>query len=703
MRSSSREARRQSSDTARALADGVAVRTATRGQIITVDVFDTLLLRRPVSQRRLFLNFARRLGAFGDASAQKDHALSLLLLRAHWLAFAADRCALTDGEVDFRALLARLDSLCGLTGGDLTADLIERLWLGEEARWLEPNLPLAERLSAARANGASVYAISDTPLSERAVGALMAAAFETLPVDRIFTSCDRQATKRRGGLFPLAATLGGYVPTHSLHIGDDPKADIAVPQSLGIAVEQIPVGRVHRMRRALDGARCVLAPHLSLSEGLRSRRSRKAVDRAVRRDPDAIGRQVFGPIIADLGVKLWLYLAAVADADRSVALFCARGGLTMRRVLTLLSRKMGLEIPVACRDFMVSRLVAARLAYAKDPARATLEMMPIFSSERLSDAAVALVGEPLDLGPEWDAPFAADRFHDLMSAPASAAMRERILEQAALFREHVDDCIGDARRVILVDTGLYGSTLRLLQIAMPSVAWEGVQLARCNYRQGDASHFGRLIGLLVNSDVYDPLDRRSSLLRFWHLFEALFEVDAPSVSRFERDADGSVVSNLEMAFADGAIPGSATPAFAGALSYIEGLQPGCWLSAERDVRGAWAWLSFTLRFPRVEHALLLDPGLRGRDFGLSGSIRTIDRPASRGPVGILRSIHSSRWREGAAARNCGIFRLPVQIVLDLGHCARWAWHGARSKSARRAAAAPQWPDTVTAIPTIEAT
>ena len=75
------------------------------------------------------------------------------------------------------------------------------------------------------------------------------------------------------------------------------------------------------------------------------------------------GYEVMGPILAECCHTLQEFLANDKPGpEHAVALYCARGGLTIRRALALYRSKTGQPVSVDEDDLMISRLAASRLA-----------------------------------------------------------------------------------------------------------------------------------------------------------------------------------------------------------------------------------------------------------------------------------------------------------------------------------------------------
>ena len=254
-----------------------------------------------------------------------------------------------------------------------------------------------------------------------------------------------------------------------------------------------------------------------------------------------------GPILADAMYRLHAHLSVTTTPGSSVVFFCARGGLTIRRLLEAFSRRLGLANPARYEDFMASRLSAARTAMQVDPTAVAHLVEMEWAGRSCAEAALAMSGETVGNAPDWQVPFSLARFGELTRADE---VGRRILtishEQAELLRRHVDQRRGAATRVVLCDTGVFGSIGRYLQVGMPALQWRSALLFRANYKHLEAGHFRATDGVVSQWDAYRPWRPQTAALLYWSLLESILEPSVTSVRRYQIRHDGRVVSNLEV-------------------------------------------------------------------------------------------------------------------------------------------------------------
>ena len=548
--------------------------------------------------------------------------------------------------------------------GTATPAAIERFRDAEvamEVAALRPNHALLRELAAAREKGKRVVAISDTPhraddlwrIARGVVG-------DEPPLDALHTSADHRLTKRDGGLFEAVARQEGFAPARARHQGDDALADGARARAAGLAATVVPRSPLHHSRRRL---RALLL------------RFRQATARPAppRHADDAA---TIGTVVADGIHRLWLHLRAIEllDADASshpdgrrappVVLFCARGGLTMHALLKRFVERTGVPLRLARRDLMVSRIVACRAALASGGAAAYDECAREFRHETMGTALRALCcGDPGVEGLDPAAPFSAERLRAIVEGPAGEAVRDALAVQRARFEAHLRGLVGSSRRVVLVDTGLYGSTMRLLSEAFPDIEWQCVLLARANYKGLSAAHFGRTVGLWCERDLCAPHDARSVVLRYWQWVEDVFEPDLPSVREFGPDG-----TNLQRAVPDWRerVLRDPKPPLAAALCRIDDLSAETLPALHEASEGAWRALRRLFAFPSRDEAVRLAVGERSRDFGLEGSVTAFTSS------GRLAALRAARWKEGAVALHYPRLHRPAQWALEALYAARWA-------------------------------
>jgi hypothetical protein len=392
----------------------------------------------------------------------------------------------------------------------------------------------------------------------------------------------------------------------------------------------------------------------------------------------AVGGDVFGPILAEFALRLWTYLGNVPQSDKTRLLFCARGGLRLRHVYERFLARTGLASPVSFDDLMVSRIVAARGALLNRSPAAVEEILREFQGESLASLAEALAGEPVSAGridlhdKKLDAAGGADVLSSLLfeSGGGLTQFGELVQTQHRRFAGHLSERSGQRSRIILCDTGLYGSTIRMLQHGVPNVGWTCVLFARSNYKGFDTAHFERTCGLSVERDGYSPFDRRSAALRYWQLFEDLLEPALPSVRRFDA-APGSMRSNLEIDGWREKVNQDVHGLFGAVLAYLDALpEKGFAEIIYRDSDRAWRRLHRFVVWPKRDEARQLMVGQRSRDFGRLDVAAGLPAKHGRSVSDRAAFIRESLWREGAVSIEFPTLRPFILAALQSFHVLR---------------------------------
>jgi FMN phosphatase YigB (HAD superfamily) len=632
---------------------------AVRGiKVISTDVFDTLLLRRAVSQRtRLVVGekqFARHLQRRG-LHVEAEHLIQTRQKAEHF-AYRAVNVSVGEGEVKFTDIVARQLAILGLP-----EDLVDErlaLELEIEKSCLTANRRLASELRRLRREGLRVVATSDTGLSGISVSELISHFHGPGLLDRIYSSADWAKTKRFGSLFDSVIESEAVDATEILHIGDDRLADYNVPRQLGLSALHLPKGGLTRWATQVNGAGTEVLRQIR-------RRSLQASPRiSPFSDPTAFGREVFGPIVAQFCLNIWLY-ASQADEDTAL-LFCARGGIGIREAFERLLIRLSLPLGIRRENILVSRLIAARAALIEKSPAVLDELGREFAKASFADVARALGGKSYDLGAGWHRQFEQADLFAMLEAPEGKQVFEDVVVQNDLFKAHLDQ-IAQASRIILCDTGLYGSTQRLLENGLRQRRFETIQLARCNYKGLSEDHFPRVSGLLVETNFYDPMKIETVILRYWQIVESLFEPKIPSVRQFLKGADGAVISNAgETAFGIlNCAEGNAL--LTGVLEYIDNLEVGS--EVLRDCKRAWPRLKQAIISPTPADMQALSVGARSVDFGRQEFVKVLQENPDDKPTN-LQSLKSQLWREGAITRDFPILKSALLPALEVTHFVR---------------------------------
>ena len=408
--------------------------------------------------------------------------------------------------------------------------------------------------------------------------------------------------------------------------------------------------------------------------------------RADRTAAEAFGYDVLGPILAEFSLRLWLFQRLMPKRDEACLLFCARGGLRLQALYERLLHRTGLPLPLPTDNLMISRLVAARTV-ANAPTEALLdELGREFKGRAMSEVAVSLTQrDDLDLSAAWNDTFEPDAFRRLMTE--TDTVRDAIATQNARFFDHLAGRTKGRTTVVLCDTGLYGSTIRLLASGRTDFDWHCLQFARSNYKGYSAPHFARTVGLSIERDRYAPWDVRSSALRFWHLIEAVLEPALPSVRTFASTRWGPI-SNLEIAGWQERVATDHQGFFSGALAYVDDLTPGRLPDIDDEALRAWRALKRKVTRPRLEDLAVLNFEDRSSDFGRAKHVALL-----AGNGGTLATIQASLWREGALVQQHPSARLLTLPLVELAYSLRAVGGLVKSRHGRHGSKpAIDWPE-----------
>jgi hypothetical protein len=384
------------------------------------------------------------------------------------------------------------------------------------------------------------------------------------------------------------------------------------------------------------------------------------------------GREVLGPIIGEFCMRLWAMGSLLEQPHDAAMLFCARGGLRMMLAYERFLAATVLPIPTKIVPFMISRVAAIRPVLMRTvengniPPSAASTLSYEFANRSLREVVFAMSGCDMDKIASGTDKFTPEGFASLMMSDEGKQVFDTISEQSDLVRRHLDLSLNGRRHAILVDTGLFATTMQLLGDGMPDINFSSALIARANYRgrRYATPHHGKTFGLSVDADNYSPLQRRSAILRYWHLIESTLEPDLPSVRIFA-DEGGIPVSNLEIPGWRSRIEPSAGSAFSGIMDYLGGLSRDDPSRVTTDARMAWKKLRHAFVWPTSNQGNILDVGIRGNNFGLD---ETTDPRPWKGSLNALRG--HALWREGEIARSRTPMRLPMLAAIEAAYGVR---------------------------------
>jgi predicted HAD superfamily hydrolase len=199
-----------------------------QADIVSFDVFDTLLVRPFVNPTDVFLMMERRTGIIGfhDARIQAE-----ITAREDYIARTGS------GEVTLEQIYAEL-KLRDLGKAGLAMADLQRLEIETEKSLLKRSPFAGAVYDLACAMGKTVIAVSDMYLPEDMIGQVL--ADQKLPVTRVFVSCAYRAGKHEGRLYDVVAQIMGVERSRILHFGDNFKSDCSAALQAGVAGYYLP-------------------------------------------------------------------------------------------------------------------------------------------------------------------------------------------------------------------------------------------------------------------------------------------------------------------------------------------------------------------------------------------------------------------------------------------------------------------------------
>lgn len=217
-----------------------------RADIVSFDVFDTVLLRDGKSELHRFADFATRFadGLTAAGGAPVVSARAALVARIYSASAAYQLSAPVQGTTE-----GRLD--------DIAWHMMHSLRLPEAAAadWIEAELSVeTEQLrrsdfahqimeSAVKA-GKRVIFVSDMYLSEAHIRRLLdACGVDMRLVSRVYSTADTTVNKRSGTIFARIARDLATDPGRFLHLGDSRVSDYLQPGLAGWAAQYLPLPR----------------------------------------------------------------------------------------------------------------------------------------------------------------------------------------------------------------------------------------------------------------------------------------------------------------------------------------------------------------------------------------------------------------------------------------------------------------------------
>lgn len=429
--------------------------------LVSFDIFDTILLRRCTTPDGVFER------AFAIIHPPVGRAMAEAFVQHRQLAeISARQAAYRRGqgtEVTIGAIYDHFPvTIFGLEPADRPRLAQAELSAERELCFINPGV--LERVRHARAAGVRVGFVSDTYWTGEQLSALLRGAAPDLSWDFLYASCDHGLSKSDGLLGRMLAEQG-VSAARTVHLGDNPTADVQAARKLGMRSVHLP--QAEPALAAVFQRESALLPQFCGWNGTSPRLDGGA--RAARR---LAAQEATGDAAFDYGLNVLGPVLATFDrfvADR-VARLERQGG---RVAVAFLSRDglAALEVWRACRHTPAAYIEVNRRVAMLAAARTPQDLTAFFSKVPMVDHAVATgfldTDTPRLHAAFRDGPLRGDAFahalpdlissHDL--APAAGRVRTGLFNH--LRREIAG--FDDVTDLVLVDLGYSGTVQKGLR------------------------------------------------------------------------------------------------------------------------------------------------------------------------------------------------------------------------------------------------
>jgi len=219
----------------------IAIADAPAYDLLTVDVWDTLLRRRcHPDEIKLFTARYLHLTRRSQLKPAYTDAMQLLKERAQCEMAVGQQCRAKGGDDEYHfreVFIAWLGSVLALPLStvelDKIADELVAVELAQECRCIYPDAGIAALLSSIPARRRLF--LSDFYMSAPQVKQLLVHAGVNEIVSDGFTSCDISLNKRTGRLFKKIQQNLNTSPARHVHVGDNEFSDYFIPRTIGMA------------------------------------------------------------------------------------------------------------------------------------------------------------------------------------------------------------------------------------------------------------------------------------------------------------------------------------------------------------------------------------------------------------------------------------------------------------------------------------
>lgn len=189
-------------------------------EIISFDIFDTLILRRVKTPEMIFINVQNKVLKWDK-----------LFCENRKMSEKRARCKIYPKEITLDDIYYEYQNLSGLEKN--IVENIMRLEIEEELNACQVNTEMYDVYSFCEVKGIQILITSDMYLPQNIIEKILFHAGYG-GYKKLYLSSEKGMTKKSGKLFEIIMKEQNIKPEKILHIGDNPLGDFLVPMSKGI-------------------------------------------------------------------------------------------------------------------------------------------------------------------------------------------------------------------------------------------------------------------------------------------------------------------------------------------------------------------------------------------------------------------------------------------------------------------------------------
>lgn len=407
-----------------------------------------------------------------------------------------------------------------------------------------------------------------------------------------------------------------------------------------------------------------------MADGMKSIR-----EEAVTKDNEILERrrrfgcEILGPVFAQYIARLDATSHFFEDQRNAKVLFMSRAGLRIRTLLEAYQAATGTPALNSADYLWASRFQVTKACW-RDNRHLVEDMLAkefgqrplpgfIAALLRYNDpSAELLVADPTRV--VGDAAWVRDFLN--RKTPQAKAIKAHFEEQSELFKTYLGTLMEGHERALIVDSGWQGTAQRLLADSFPGYEWWGVYFGRSGFADSNRKYWEKMIGLVIETDAFDPARPETSIILNRHIVESLLEPVGPSVEHLVQDEDGTIrAPSADILLKDAPDPDT-SPIYQGVTDHIASLGEQTSL-ADLDAAATEAWqkLARFIVHPTREDVAIYEGTDRSTDFGRAGVMPMVLPQEKRHPGDTAEArIRDSIWPAGQA-----IAEYPAEMALPL--------------------------------------